>query len=83
MPNIITLLNNSDFYTNASIKELFDYENLTKKSQFENVMIKALFGTSHEILTIDDISIICNGHIYNNKQLLSDLKINLLKEIKY
>ena len=63
MPNIFTLLNNSDFYRLSDIKQLFDKENSNPNSEFQNVMIKALFGTTHNILTIDDVSIICDGNI--------------------
>ena len=83
MPNIFTLLNNSDFYRLSDIKQLFDKENSNPNSEFQNVMIKALFGTTHNILTIDDVSIICDGNIYNYSKIYKDLQIIPKTEYDY
>ena len=71
MSGIFALLNESSI---SNIRELSkNYTNYV----FENVMIKAVFGTTNDapIITINDIVIICDGRIYNYQKIYQDIGI--------
>jgi asparagine synthase (glutamine-hydrolysing) len=89
MCGIFTLLNNtSHLLTYQFINEQFDKGKGRgpENSVFKNVMINADFGfhrlainglddVSNQPIIIDDIALICNGEIYNFKQLYSDMNV--------
>jgi asparagine synthase (glutamine-hydrolysing) len=81
MCGIFALLNNISF-ANDMIKEQFEKGKGRgpEFSKLSQVMIKAMFGfhrlainglnpESHQPIIIDDIALICNGEIYNYKEL--------------
>jgi asparagine synthase (glutamine-hydrolysing) len=81
MCGIFALLNNISF-TNDMTKEQFDKGKGRgpEFSKLTQVMIKAVFGfhrlainglnpESHQPIIIDDVALICNGEIYNYKEL--------------
>ena len=84
MPEIFTLLNNSNTFPVTFIKEQFEYGASPIKEEgytMENVMIKVLFGGKNNIdkitpiVAVNDIAIVCDGTIYNHKELFKELDI--------
>lgn len=82
MCGIFALLNNYDHFNYEFIKDQFEkgQGRGPEHSILKNVMIKAQFGfhrlainglneVSNQPITINDISLICNGEIYNYKEL--------------
>ena len=88
MCGIFTLLNNYNELCMSFIEEQFQKgkNRGPEYSKLSSVMIKALFGfhrlainglndNSNQPIVINDISIICNGEIYNYKQLYKSMNI--------
>lgn len=82
MPEIFTLLNNSHGFKTDYIKE--QYEKGIRPPvldyKIKSVMIKAIFGgrTFHGVspfVSVGDVAIVCDGTIYNSKQLFDELQI--------
>jgi asparagine synthase (glutamine-hydrolysing) len=82
MCGIFALLNNDNFFTQQFVEEQFrkGKKRGPEYSVLKNVMIKADFGfhrlainglnpESNQPLYLDDIALICNGEIYNYKEL--------------
>jgi hypothetical protein len=89
MPEILSLLNNElpDFIPYPFLQEQFK---TSKKEKYfiEDVMIKTVFGgMSHNfqspIISINDISIVCDGKIYNSQELYEELQIVPFTEYDY
>jgi asparagine synthase (glutamine-hydrolysing) len=90
MCGIFALLNNSSqVLTNTFLKEQFEKgrKRGPEYSVLKNVMIKADFGfhrlainglddISNQPIVYDDIVLICNGEIYNYKELYKDMNID-------
>jgi len=76
MPAIFTLLNTSTHYNTDYIRELCEKDN-TQKYVFNNVMLKTIFGITDDkqVLNINDIAVVCDGRIYNHKEIMTDLNI--------
>lgn len=79
MPEIFSLLNNQ---LSLSYPFILDELQTSTKEKYilENVMIKTVFGgMSHNfqspIVSINDISIVCDGKIYNYQELYQELEI--------
>jgi asparagine synthase (glutamine-hydrolysing) len=82
MPEMFTLLNNSTKFPVEYVKQQFETGIGCPKFEFtlENVMIKAIYGgrtidNVSPIVIFNDISLICDGTIYNSKQLFESLNI--------
>jgi len=89
MCGIFTLLNNTNcLFTHEFVKKQFEKGKGRgpENSVLKNVMIKADFGfhrlaingldnISNQPIIIDQIALICNGEIYNYKELYSDMNI--------
>jgi len=89
MCGIFALLNNDDAVLSMNfLKEQFDKGRGRgpEHSIFKSVMIKALFGfhrlaingiddVSNQPIIINEIGVICNGEIYNYKQLYKEMNI--------
>jgi asparagine synthase (glutamine-hydrolysing) len=89
MCGIFSLLNNtSHLLTTQFIKEQFEKGRGRgpENSIYKNVMIKADFGfhrlainglnnASNQPIVIDDIALICNGEIYNYKELFNEMNV--------
>jgi asparagine synthetase B (glutamine-hydrolysing) len=91
MPEIITLLNNSDTFPVNFTKEQFEYGISPLNDEcytMENVMIKVLFGGKtlnkiNPIVTVNDVAIVCDGTIYNHKELYKELNIEPTTDYNY
>jgi len=88
MCGIFTLLNNQDIFTDKFVREQFlkGKSRGPEYSTLNNIMIKALFGFhrlainglndySNQPIIIDEIALICNGEIYNYRELYDIMKI--------
>jgi asparagine synthase (glutamine-hydrolysing) len=88
MCGIFALLNNEDCYTPEEINESFmkgqkrgpEFSELKEVDNnllfgFHRLAINGLTTTSNQPMTIDGITIICNGEIYNYKQLFTFINI--------
>ena len=88
MCGIFTLLNNQDVFTQSFIEEQFMKGKMRgpEFSSLTQVMIKAMFGFhrlainglndySNQPIVYDDIALICNGEIYNYKELYKMMSI--------
>lgn len=86
MCGIIALLNNKNTFTNNKIEEAFHKLNERGPEDskqtffsdklyfgFKRLAINGLDGTSNQPITVNDITLICNGEIYNYKNLYSEL----------
>ena len=86
MCGIIALLNNKSTFNNIQIENSFNKLNergpedskqlyLSDKLYlgFKRLAINGLDNTSNQPITINDITLICNGEIYNYKDLYSEL----------
>lgn len=88
MCGIFSLLNNKSLVSYENIKKYFnlgknrgpEYSRLLKFTEkeyfgFHRLAINGLDNISNQPLTIDNITLICNGEIYNYKQLFKELNI--------
>ena len=88
MCGIFTLLNNSDTFSSEEIQTAFEYGNnrgpedsefITYGNNlnigFKRLAINGLNKESRQPMTIDDITLICNGEIYNFKELFHQMDI--------
>ena len=76
MPEMFTLLNNSQKFTAEFVKQQFVKGTRPPNTDhtIENVMIKAIFGgrtvdNVNPFININDVVIVCDGTIYNSKVL--------------
>lgn len=88
MCGIFTLLNNSDTFSSEEIQKAFEYGNnrgpedsefITYENNlnigFKRLAINGLNKESRQPMTIDNITLICNGEIYNFKELFHQMDI--------
>lgn len=88
MCGIFALLNNDNYFSKDFIKEQFDkgknrgpehsclVENVKSIFGFHRLAINGLNSTSNQPIIIDNILLICNGEIYNYKELYQMMNIN-------
>lgn len=89
MCGIFSLLNNKDCYTPEEIKESFmkgkkrgpEFSELKEIDNnllfgFHRLAINGLNANANQPMTIDGITLICNGEIYNYKKLFSYINIS-------
>lgn len=88
MCGIFGMLNNNELFTKAHINKFFAHGqkrgpehstlniiNPTTILGFHRLAINGLNPASHQPLTVDNVSVICNGEIYNYKSLYAQLNI--------
>ena len=88
MCGIFTLLNNSDTFSSEEIQAAFEYGNnrgpedsefITYENNlnigFKRLAINGLNMESRQPMTIDNITLICNGEIYNFKELFRQMEV--------
>lgn len=88
MCGIFTLLNNSHTFSSEEIQAAFEYGNNrgpedsefitydnTLNIGFKRLAINGLNKESRQPMTIDNITLICNGEIYNFKELFHQMDI--------
>jgi len=90
MCGIFTLLNNDIQFTTAEVEQAFYSGNSKKRgpdhSTITNINIKAIFGfhrlainglnsMSNQPITVNNVTVICNGEIYNYKELYAKMDV--------
>lgn len=82
MSEIFALLNNSTKFPISFVKEQFESGICNPKNSYaiENIMIKASYGgrtidNVSSVVMFNDIALVCDGTIYNSKQLFEELNI--------
>ena len=93
MCGIFTLLNNSDTFTSEEIEAAFEYGNnrgpedsefITYGNNlnigFKRLAINGLNMESRQPMTIDNITLICNGEIYNFKELFRIMQVEQITQ---